>query len=101
MFLSRRLAGLWISRAIIHDITSKGVKAVVPEYGELFFLLVNWLVIRQAHVCYCFNPAVNLSVANSVLSWFFPQIRKYRRSLIEVLLASLGASAAQLGSAPW
>ena len=29
------------------------------------------------------------SSASSALSWFFPQIRKYRRSLIEVFVASL------------
>ena len=54
-----------------------------------FFHSVNLLVIKQGQGCCCCNPAANLSDANLGLSWFFPQIRKYRRSLIEVLLASL------------
>ena len=38
------------------------------------------------------NPGRDAQRRKLGLSWFYPQIRKYRRSLIEVLLASLVCS---------
>ena len=74
---------------IIHDITSQGVKAVVPEYGRVI-LPLNELVGDQAGArLLLLQPGRESQRRKLGLSWFFPQIRKYRRSLIEVLLASL------------
>ena len=74
---------------IIHDITSQGVKAVVPEYGRVI-LPLNELVGDQGGArLLLLQPGRESQRRKLGLSWFFPQIRKYRRSLIEVLLASL------------
>ena len=74
---------------IIHDISSQGVKAVVPEYGRVI-LPLNELVGDQAGArLLLLQPGRESQRRKLGLSWFFPQIRKYRRSLIEVLLASL------------
>ena len=74
---------------IIHDITSQGVKAVVPEYGRVI-LPISELVGDQAGArLLLLQPGRESQRRKLGLSWFFPQIRKYRRSLIEVLLASL------------
>ena len=61
----------------------------MPEYGRVILPLVNWLVIRQGHDLLLLQPGRESQRRKLGLSWFFPQIRKYRRSLIEVLLASL------------
>ena len=55
---------------IIHDITSKGVKAVLPEYGRVILPSVNWWEIKKGQGCCCCNPAVNPSAANSVCLGF-------------------------------
>ena len=74
---------------IIHDITSKGVKAVVPEYGRVILPLSELLGDQAGARLLLLQPGRESQRRKLGLSWFFPQIRKYRRSLIEVLLASL------------
>ena len=74
---------------IIHDITSQGVKAVVPEYGRVLLPLTELLGDQAGAKLLLLQPGRESQRRKLGLSWFFPQIRKYRRSLIEVLLASL------------
>ena len=75
--------------SIIHDITSQGVKAVVPEYGRVILPLTELLGDQAGARLLLLQPGRESQRRKLGLSWFFPQIRKYRRSLIEVLLASL------------
>ena len=74
---------------IIHDITSQGVKAVLPEYGRVILPLHELLGDQAGARLLLLQPGREAQRRKLGLSWFFPQIRKYRRSLIEVLLASL------------
>ena len=75
--------------SIIHDITSQGVKAVLPEYGRVILPLSELLGDQAGARLLLLQPGRESQRRKLGLSWFFPQIRKYRRSLIEVLLASL------------
>ena len=75
--------------AVIHDITAQGVKAVVPEYGRVTFSLSQLVGDQAGARLLLLQPGSESQRRKLGLSWFFPQIRKYRRSLIEVLLASL------------
>ena len=75
--------------SIIHDITSQGVKAVVPEYGRVILPLTELVGDQEGARLLLLQPGRESQRRKLGLSWFFPQIRKYRRSLIEVLLASL------------
>ena len=65
------------------------IKLVLPEYGpniiELDDLLDEDRVVRVLLL----SPGRDAQKKKLSLSWFFPQIKKYRRSLIEVLAASL------------
>ena len=74
---------------IIHDITSQGLKAVVPEYGRVILPLSELVGDQAGARLLLLQPGRDSQRRKLGLSWFFPQIRKYRRSLIEVLLASL------------
>ncbi len=74
---------------IIHDISSKGVKAVVPEYGRVIVPLSEMVGDQAGARLLLLQPGRESQQRKLGLSWFLPQIRKYRRSLIEVLLASL------------
>ncbi len=76
--------------SIIHEISKGEVKAVIPEYGRVKLDLDELtggpgggarILILQ--------PGRDTQRKKLGLSWFYPQIRKYRRSLIEVLVASL------------
>ena len=75
--------------SIIHDITTQGVKAVVPEYGRVILPLSELVGNQNGARLLLLQPGRESQRRKLGLSWFFPQIRKYRRSLIEVLLASL------------
>ena len=56
---------------IIHDITSKGVKAVVPEYGRVILPLSELLGDQAGRcACCCFSLAGNLSDANLAFPGF-------------------------------
>ena len=75
--------------SLIHDITSQGIKAVVPEYGRVILPLSELVGDQAGARLLLLQPGRESQRRKLGLSWFFPQIRKYRRSLIEVLLASL------------
>ena len=75
--------------AMIHDISRAGVKAVVPEYGRLIVPLEDLVGDQAGARLLLLQPGRDAQRRKLGLSWFYPQIRKYRRSLIEVLVASL------------
>ena len=65
------------------------MKAVLPEYGRVQFdldVLLNGQAGTRLLLLQRGREAHNRKLG---FSWFMPQIRKYRRSLIEVLLASM------------
>ncbi|PTT94646.1 type I secretion system permease/ATPase, partial [Pseudomonas sp. HMWF031] len=75
--------------AMIHDISRTEVKAVVPEYGSLTLPLSELTQGTGGARILTLAPGRDTQRRKLGFSWFFPQIRKYRRSLIEVLVASL------------
>ena len=75
--------------AMLHDITAGQVKAVLPEYGRVELQIEDLTLGQQGASILILNPGRDSQQRKLGLSWFFPQIRKYRRSLIEVLVASL------------
>lgn len=75
--------------AVIHDISRSQVKAVLPEYGRVTLPLSQLLADGQALRVLTLSPGRDSQRRKLGFSWFFPQLRKYRRSLIEVLAASL------------
>lgn len=75
--------------AMIHDISRDEVKAVVPEYGCIT-VPISELMQDQAGVrVLTLAPGRDSQRRKLSFSWFLPQIRKYRRSLTEVLVTSL------------
>jgi ATP-binding cassette subfamily B protein len=74
---------------VVHDIAHGEVKAVLPEYGPVRLPLD---VLTGGEPCarlLLLQPGRDTQQRKLGLSWFLPQIRKYRRSLIEVLASSL------------
>ena len=67
---------------IIHDITSQGVKAVVPEYGRVILPLNELLGDQQGQGFYCCSPVANHSDANSA----FPGSSLRSENIVAVLL---------------
>ena len=75
--------------AMIHDISRDEVKAVVPEYGCITVPLSELLQDQAGVRILTLAPGRDSQRRKLSFSWFLPQIRKYRRSLIEVLVTSL------------
>ena len=77
------------SLVLIHDIHGQSVRAVFPEYGaikcEISDLTGNDSGLRVLTL----SPGRDSQQRKLNFAWFFPQIRKYKRSLLEVLAASL------------
>ena len=74
---------------ILHDLTAGKVKLVLPEYGPNVVELDDLLGADRVVRVLLLSPGRDAQKKKLSLSWFFPQIKKYRRSLIEVLAASL------------
>lgn len=81
----------WIENqpAVLYGITQGVVKAVLPEYGRVQFSLDDWLDGQGGAQLLLLQRGREAHNRKLGFSWFMPQIRKYRRSLVEVLLASL------------
>ena len=77
------------SLAMLYDISRGQVKAVLPEYGRVTMPLATLLADRSGVRILSLTPGRDSQQRKLGFSWFLPQIRKYRRSLVEVLLASL------------
>ena len=75
--------------AMIHDVSRDTVKAVLPEYGRVNLSVSDLTQGRGGAEILILNPGRDSQQRKLGLSWFFPQIKKHRRSLIEVLVASL------------
>jgi ATP-binding cassette subfamily B protein len=75
--------------AMIHDISRSGVKAVIPEYGRVIVPIEDLVGDQAGARLLLLQPGRDAQRRKLGLAWFYPQIRKYRRSLIEVLVASL------------
>ena len=82
-------AVLFDQPAMIHDISQDGVKAVVPEYGSITLPLSELMQGEEGIRVLTLAPGRDSQRRKLSFSWFLPQIRKYRRSLIEVLVTSL------------
>ena len=75
--------------SVIYKIAKGEVLAVLPEYGRVRFPLADLGNPDSAIRVLLISPGPDSQRKKLGLSWFLPQIRKYRRSLIEVLVASL------------
>ena len=75
--------------SLIHEISRGEVFAVIPEYGSVRLPLSELLGDEEVVRVLLLNPGRDSQRRKLGLSWFYPQIRKYRRSLIEVVSASL------------
>jgi subfamily B ATP-binding cassette protein HlyB/CyaB len=75
--------------AMVHDISNGQVKLVIPEYGRVVMPLHELTSGAPGLRLLMMQPGRDTQRRKLGLSWFYPQIRKYRRSLIEVLIASL------------
>jgi subfamily B ATP-binding cassette protein HlyB/CyaB len=75
--------------AILHDISQGQVKAVIPEFGRVKLPLEELTGGQGGARLLLLQPGRDTQKRKLGISWFYPQIRKYRRSLIEVLAASL------------
>ncbi len=75
--------------SMVHDIANGVVKAVIPEYGRVELALDQLTCDQGGATLLMLQPGRDTQRKKLGLSWFFPHIRKYRRSLFEVLVASL------------
>ena len=75
--------------AMLYDISKGKVRAVLPEYG-MVRLDVNTLTQGQKGASILtLTPGRETQHRKLGFSWFMPQIKHYRRSLLEVVLVSL------------
>jgi len=75
--------------AMIHNINRTDVKAVIPEYGSISLPLSELTQGNAGVRILTLTPGRDSQRRKLNFAWFLPQIRKYRRSLIEVLVSSL------------
>ena len=75
--------------AMLYDIARGQVRAVFPEYGPVVMPLGQVVEELGGARILSLSPGRDSQQRKLGFSWFLPQIRKYRRSLIEVLAASL------------
>jgi len=75
--------------AMIHNINRTDVKAVIPEYGSISLPLSELTQGNAGVRILTLTPGRDTQRRKLNFAWFLPQIRKYRRSLIEVLVSSL------------
>lgn len=75
--------------SIIHDISNGSVRAVLPEYGMVRFQIDDLLQDSMGLRVLNLYPGRGAQRKKLGFSWFLPQIKQYRKSLIEVLVVSL------------
>ena len=75
--------------AVIYKVAKGDVLAVLPEYGRVCLPLEDLGASDAAIRLLLVTPGPDSQRQKLGLSWFLPQLKKYRRSLIEVLVASL------------
>ncbi len=74
---------------IVHQVKGSLVNAVVPEYGRLSIPLDDLTQGQGGASVLMLSPGRDAQRRKLSFRWFLPQIRRYRRSLGEVLVASL------------
>ncbi|WP_038542616.1 peptidase domain-containing ABC transporter [Synechococcus sp. KORDI-100] len=74
---------------MIHALTGNHLKVVLPEHGPCMLPLDDLLDKGRLVRLLLLTPGRDAQRKKLSLGWFLPQIKKYRRSLIEVLVASL------------
>ena len=77
------------SFVMIHGIDDTTVFAVTPSKGRIRFSVSQLLNGKEGIRVLTLSPGREAQQRKLNLSWFLPQISKYKRSLIEVLAASL------------
>ena len=75
--------------AMIYRIEKGEVLAVLPEFGRVRLTLEEWIGDQEGVQLLAVAPGRDAQQRKLGFRWFLPQLRKYRRSLIEVLVASL------------
>ena len=75
--------------SVIYKIAKGEVLAVVPEYGRVTIALDELLGDQPGIQLLSVLPGRDAQQRKLGFGWFLPQLSKYRRSLIEVLVASL------------
>jgi len=75
--------------AVIYKVVKGEALAVLPEYGRVQLPLSELAGGEGAVRMLVVSPGRDAQKRKLGFSWFLPQLRKYRRSLIEVLVASL------------
>lgn len=75
--------------AMIHEISRGRVKAVLPEYGMVQLTVDDLMQGSGGARVLTLSPGRDTQKRKLGFSWFLPQIRRYRRSLVEVLVVSL------------
>ena len=79
---------LWAA-SLIHEVRRGQVKAVLPEYGRLQLPIAELTEGQGGASALILSPGRDAQKRKLSLRWFLPQIRRYRRNLFEVLVASL------------
>ena len=75
--------------AMLHDVRHNEVCAVLPEYGRVRLPLDELIGDEPGARVLALQPGRDAQQRKLGLAWFLPQIRRYRRSLVEVVVASL------------
>ena len=75
--------------AMVYRIEQGEVLAVLPEFGRVRLTLEEWIGDQSGVQLLAVAPGRDAQQRKLGFKWFLPQLRKYRRSLIEVLVASL------------
>lgn len=75
--------------AIVYRISKGDVLAVLPEFGRVRLSVAEWIGEAAGVQLLAVTPGRDAQQRKLGFRWFLPQLRKYRRSLIEVLVASL------------
>ena len=75
--------------AMLHDISNGVVKLVLPEFGKVEISTEDLVQDKGGARVLTLSPGRDTQKRKLGFSWFLPQIRRYRRSLLEVLVVSL------------
>ncbi len=75
--------------SVIYEIRKGEVKAVVPEYGKVTLSIKELTQGEGGASILTLSPGRDAQRKKLNFKWFLPQLNKYRRSLIEVFIASL------------
>ena len=75
--------------AILYKVVGGEALAVLPEYGRVRFPISELGEADDGLRLLIVTPGAESQRRKLGFSWFIPQLRKYKRSLVEVLVASL------------